>query len=103
MKPEDVRALLERVQKNETTVADACAQLATLPFEDLGFARIDHHRALRTGFPEIVFAPGKSPEQIAAIAQAIGARIQTALVTRIEEEKARAAVALASESMRSMA
>lgn len=103
MKPEDVRALLERVQKNETTVADAYAQLATLPFEDLGFARIDHHRALRTGFPEVIFAPGKTPDQIAAIARAIVARGQTALVTRIEEEKARAAVSLVPEPLRSMA
>lgn len=100
MKPEDVRALLERVQKSETTVSDAYAQLAMLPFEDLGFARIDHHRALRTGHPEVVFGPGKSAEQIAVIARSIHERGQTTLVTRIEEEKARAAVSLVSDALR---
>lgn len=103
MKPDDLRALLERVSKSETTVAEAFTQLAALPYEDLGFARVDHHRALRTGFPEVIFSPGKTADEIAAIATAIYLRGQTALATRIEDEKAKAVLAAVSAEMRSVA
>ncbi|MCS6880928.1 MAG: nickel pincer cofactor biosynthesis protein LarB [Oscillochloridaceae bacterium] len=62
-----LRALLERVQRGETGVEEAMAALRRLPFEDLGFARLDTHRALRAGFPEVVYCEGKRPEQAAAI------------------------------------
>jgi hypothetical protein len=97
MKPDDVKSLLERVAAQETSVADALAQLSTLPFEDLGFARVDHHRALRTGFPEVVFGPGKTPDEIAQICRSIYARGQTALVTRIEEERSKAVLSYAGD------
>jgi pyridinium-3,5-biscarboxylic acid mononucleotide synthase len=58
--------------------------LRQAPFEDLGFARVDHHRALRQGCPEVIFGPGKAPEQIAAIAERIVAAGQSLLVTRTD-------------------
>jgi NCAIR mutase (PurE)-related protein len=85
-----IRALLERVRSGETDPAGAEAELLEylrdLPFEDIGFARVDHHRALRQGFPEVVFGLGKTPAQIAAIAERIASRGQTLLVTRATEE-----------------
>ncbi len=84
-----LRDLLARVERHEISPADAqaaiTAQLRDLPFEDLGFARVDHHRAIRTGFPEVIFGMGKTPAQIATIAARIAARGQTLLVTRASE------------------
>jgi hypothetical protein len=84
-----LRNLLDRVHRGELTPAAAEAALAdelrALPFEDLGFARVDHHRALRQGFPEVILGLGKTPAQIAAIAERIVARGQTLLVTRAEQ------------------
>ena len=84
----DIRDLLDRVHRGELPPADAEALLADhcapLPFEDLGFARVDHHRALRQGFPEVILGLGKTPAQIAAIAERIVARGQTLLVTRAD-------------------
>jgi hypothetical protein len=82
------RDLLDRVHRGEVTPADAesllAEQLRTLPYEDLGFARVDHHRALRQGFPEVILGLGKTPAQIAAIAERIVSRGQTLLVTRAD-------------------
>jgi len=78
--------LLERVARGEVPPADARDQLIEAfrarPFEDLGFARVDHHRSIRQGFPEVVLGLGKTPAQIAAIAAEIVARGSTLLVTR---------------------
>jgi NCAIR mutase (PurE)-related protein len=78
--------LLEQVARGEVTVETAREQLAeTLrarPFEDLGFARVDHHRSIRHGFPEVILGLGKTPDQIAAIAHAIVSRGSTLLITR---------------------
>lgn len=65
-------------------VATALAQLSQLPFSDLSYARVDHHRALRQGMAEVIFAPGKSPEQIAGVASRLIAAGQDVLVTRLE-------------------
>jgi NCAIR mutase (PurE)-related protein len=63
-----LKALLNQVQNQETSVAEALEKLRTLPFDDLdGYARIDHHRALRQGIPEVIFCEGKTPEQVAGI------------------------------------
>ncbi len=62
-----LRSLLESVKSGSVDIDKALGQLRHLPFEDLGFARIDHHRAIRCGFPEVIFCPGKTIEQIAAI------------------------------------
>ena len=74
--------LLQDVRDGRVTTGDALERLRDLPYEDLGFAKVDHHRALRRGFPEVVFGAGKTPEQIEAIALRIAARGQGALVTR---------------------
>ena len=82
--------LLERVSRGVTSAADARQALAGLPFEDLGYARVDHHRHLRTGLPEVVYGPGKTAEEVAGIVRSFRAQGQTALVTRIEADKAAA-------------
>jgi NCAIR mutase (PurE)-related protein len=67
MTEHDIRKLLEDVRRGRTGIERALARLKNLPFEDLGFAKIDHHRALRQGFPEVVYARGKTAEQVAKI------------------------------------
>jgi NCAIR mutase (PurE)-related protein len=78
-------ALLQQVKAGELLPEAAAERLASLPFEDLGFARIDHHRHLRTGMPEVVFAAGKTPQQTAAILECIVADGSAALATRAEQ------------------
>jgi len=81
--------LLERVARGEVEVASARDQLIDTfrarPYEDLGFARVDHHRSIRQGFPEVILGLGKTPAQIAAIATEIVSRGSTLLVTRASE------------------
>lgn len=64
MKEEAIKKLLTQVKNEELTIDEACGRLKDLPYKDLGFANIDNHRALRTGFPEVVFCQGKTPGQI---------------------------------------
>ena len=80
--------LLDAVRRGACPVDEALEQLRTLPYEDLGFARIDHHRGLRNGFPEVVFGQGKTPEQIVAIAERLVAAGGNVLVTRLAPEAA---------------
>ncbi len=87
MDPQHLRRLLEAVRAGETSPDDAMQTLKGLPFDDLGFAKVDHHRQLRTGFPEVIFGAGKTVEQIVAIAESIRGRGQNVLVTRVEPEK----------------
>src|SRR5437667_6826631 len=82
MDPRDLGALLRAVRDGRTTPDEAAERLKSLPYEDLGFAKVDHHRALRRGFAEVVFGAGKSPEQILGIAEKITGRGQNLLVTR---------------------
>ena len=81
-----LRALLDEVQSGALTPEAAQDQLLQFlrqsPFEDIGFARVDHHRSVRQGFPEVVFGQGKTPEQIAAISERIVAAKHNLLVTR---------------------
>ena len=86
MNPRDLEELLRRVSEGSVTPEEAAERLKTLPYEDLGFAKVDHHRALRRGFPESVFGGGKTAEQIAAIVECITERGQNALVTRTTPE-----------------
>ncbi|HLW83160.1 MAG TPA: nickel pincer cofactor biosynthesis protein LarB [Candidatus Acidoferrales bacterium] len=67
MNEKDIRELVEAVQKGTVSCERAIERLKNLPFEDLGFAKIDHHRALRQGYPEVIFARGKAPAQVAGI------------------------------------
>ncbi|HEY7789673.1 MAG TPA: nickel pincer cofactor biosynthesis protein LarB [Vicinamibacterales bacterium] len=99
MTPSQLRELLEGVRLGSVDTADACGQILDVlrepPLADLGFARVDHHRAIRQGFPEVILGSGKTPEQIAAIAEAIAGRGETLLVTRTSPaayEKVRALV-----------
>ena len=82
MDPRELEGLLRAVRDGGVTPEAAADRLRTLPYEDLGFARLDHHRALRRGFPEVVFGAGKTPEQILAIATSLAERGQNVLVTR---------------------
>jgi hypothetical protein len=79
-----IEELLVRVQRGEETVAGALAALRDFPFADLGFARLDLHRELRTGMPEVIYGAGKTAEQIAAIAERLLAHRQNVLVTRLD-------------------
>jgi len=83
---ERLRQILSGVKSGEASLEDALAQLVNLPYEELGFAKIDHHRALRRGFPEVVFGPGKTPEQVAAIAERLASTSNQVLVTKVEPE-----------------
>ena len=86
MNQSQLKKLLEQVAAGALNTADAECQLLDAlrerPFEDLGFAKVDHHRAVRQGFPEVVLGLGKTPDQIAAIAAEIVSRGSTLLVTR---------------------
>lgn len=77
-----LQQLLESVKAGGTSVPQALEQLRHLPFENLGYAHVDHHRALRQGFPEVIFGLGKTPEQIAGIASKLLERSGNLLVTR---------------------
>jgi len=88
LKPEAVKALLERLARGEISVAEATDELRALPFRDLGFARIDSHRELRSGFPEVVYAQGKTADQLVEIARSMAASGQNVLMTRVSEEQA---------------
>jgi NCAIR mutase (PurE)-related protein len=81
-----LRELLQQVKSGEATIEQALERLRHLPFEDLEFAKLDTHRALRKGFPEAVYSPGKSPQQIAALMKRLVDHGQTALATRASPE-----------------
>ncbi|HSB05705.1 MAG TPA: nickel pincer cofactor biosynthesis protein LarB [Thermodesulfobacteriota bacterium] len=82
--------LLKKVKSGDASIDEAKAQLKSLPFEDLGFARIDHHRVLRKGFPEVIWGEGKTSGQIVSIMRQLKDKGHNILVTRLEEKKARA-------------
>lgn len=67
METDNLKKLLESIKTGETSVDDAVKALSSLPFEDLGYAKVDHHRALRTGYPEVIFCAGKTLDQIKGI------------------------------------
>ena len=87
MDPARIRQLLEGVRRGATSVDDAVAELKDLPYADLGYAAVDHHRALRQGSPEVVFGPGKTAEQIVGIARELARTGQNVLVTRLEADQ----------------
>lgn len=91
MRSEDVRALLEKVRAGKLSVDGAFKRFrASPPLAELDFAVVDHHRDLRQGHPEIVYAPGKTPAQVAAIGKEIAKRAGRLLVTRVDAAQARA-------------
>ncbi|HME07571.1 MAG TPA: nickel pincer cofactor biosynthesis protein LarB [Bryobacteraceae bacterium] len=85
MDSDQLRALLGQVRAGEVDVDAALDRLKHLPFEDLGYAKLDHHRALRHGLTEVIFGKGKTPEQVVAIAARLLEQSQNVLVTRANE------------------
>src|SRR5262249_32664943 len=88
MDQEQLRQLLEEVRSGSVDIDAALGRLRHMPFEDLGFAKVDHHRALRQGMPEGIFGKGKAPEHVVSIAEKLLERSQNLLVTRATEEAA---------------
>jgi NCAIR mutase (PurE)-related protein len=85
---ETLKDILQAFRDGRLDLAATVERLRTLPFEDLGFARVDHHRALRRGFPEVIFGEGKSSEQITSIMRALLSKEAPVLVTRVDAVKA---------------
>lgn len=90
MTPERLNALLRRVRSGSLSIEAALRQLRTLPYENLGFASLDHHRTIRQGFPEVIFCEGKTDAQVLTIAKTLLKRKGPLLATRIEPHAARA-------------
>ena len=93
MDQEKIHQLLTRVSQGDLSPDQALDRLRDLPFENLGFAHVDHHRALRTGFPEVIFGQGKTSEQILHIAERIAERGSQVLATRLAPDAAESLVA----------
>ena len=88
MYQEQLRQLLEQVRGGDTTIEAALERMRHMPFEDIGFAKVDHHRALRHGMPEVIFAKGKTPGQVAAIAATLLKMAKNVLITRADKPTA---------------
>ncbi len=88
MTQDQLRALLDDVRSGATGIDAALQRLRHLPFEDLGFAKVDHHRALRHGMPEVIFAKGKTPAQVTEIARRLLSNAPNVLVTRADPDTA---------------
>ena len=86
MSTTELRRRLEELRSGERSVDDVIGYLRDYPYEDLDFARIDHHRPLRTGFPEVVLGQGKTPQQVQAIVSSLAGRGNPVLVTRTDED-----------------
>ena len=81
-----IEALLNEVREGRMAVTDALDRLKDLPFEDIGFAKLDHHRSLRTGMPEVIFASGKTAAQVASIFARMAKAGGNVLATRASRE-----------------
>jgi NCAIR mutase (PurE)-related protein len=99
MSPDRLREILTAVERGELTAEAATEKLRTLSFEDLGFAKVDHHRSLRRGFPEVIFGLGKTPAQVAAIAAKLVEGGQVVLVTKTTPEAFQAVSEVAREAV----
>ena len=86
----DLKNLLNKIKSKTISIAEAYSQLKNLSFEDLGFAKVDHHRHLRKGFPEVIYCEGKTPQQIARIALTIAKSGHPVLATRADQKSFRA-------------
>ncbi|HWR34839.1 MAG TPA: nickel pincer cofactor biosynthesis protein LarB [Clostridia bacterium] len=90
MNATDIKKLFEQVRRGKLSPDDAVQQLRHLPFEDLGFAKVDHHRALRVGMPEVIFGPGKAPAHLAEIFFRLASQGNSVLATRVVPGQVRA-------------
>lgn len=88
MDQDHLKSLLEQVRSGAVEIDTAIERLRHMPFENLGYATVDHHRAIRTGMPEVIFGKGKTTEQILGIAEKLLERASNVLVTRTNEEVA---------------
>lgn len=88
MNPGRLKDLLERVSAGEVGTDEALQQLKRMPFDDLGFAKVDHHRSLRTGVPEVIFGEGKTADQIVDITRSLNDGAHNVLITRLDAAKA---------------
>jgi len=86
MKPEEIKHILKSLQKGDFTVDEAFERLRHLPYEDLDFARIDHHRSIRQGMPEVIYCEGKRIDQIITIAKSILQKKEDLIATRADRE-----------------
>ena len=86
MDPKQIENLLRDVKADEVSIEDAIAKLRSLPFEDLGFAKIDHHRHVRCGFPEVIYCPGKDIAHIVDIFRNLAGKGENVLATRADEK-----------------
>ena len=86
MNPTDLEKILQQIQTGTLSVEKAMQRLRNLPFEDLSFAHVDHHRHLRCGFPEVIFSPGKTPQQVCDIFQSLVVSGGNVLATRAEPD-----------------
>jgi len=84
MNLQQLEALLQSVRSGQVSVEEALQRLRRLPFEDMGFAKLDHHRAIRCGFPEVIFCPGKTAEQVRAIFARLAVGGGNVLATRAD-------------------
>jgi NCAIR mutase (PurE)-related protein len=87
MNRDAIHQLMRAVQAGEVMPEEACDRLKALPFEDLGYAKIDHHRSIRTGMPEVIYGAGKTPEQVAGIFAGLAASGINVLATRSSLEQ----------------
>lgn len=90
MNQQTLERLLKNVKAGRVSIDKALAQLKSLPFEDMGHSKVDHHRSLRKGFPEVIWGEGKTADQILAIMKGLKQKGQNILLTRLEEKKAKA-------------
>jgi len=86
MEPANIKSILNAVKDNNLSIEQALQKLRHLPFEDIVFAKIDHHRALRKGFPEVIFCQGKTKEQIKEIYLRLADKNNAILLTRADED-----------------
>ena len=98
MDSQQLQNLLEHVRDGSTTVDTALKNLRDLPFEELGYAKVDHHREMRHGMPEVILGQGKQPDQVAGIAAALLAKSRNLLLTRASAEMAERVAQLAPET-----
>jgi NCAIR mutase (PurE)-related protein len=98
VRPDAILKLFQSVRRGKLSPDEAVARLRHLPFEDLGFAKVDHHRVLRAGMPEVVLASGKSPEQVAGIFGRLAKHKTNVLATRARPEHYDAVLEVAPEA-----
>ncbi|MGO8983657.1 MAG: nickel pincer cofactor biosynthesis protein LarB [Terriglobales bacterium] len=98
MNSQDLRKLFDQLQKKSISPDEAVERLRHMPFEDLGFAKVDHHRVLRQGMPEVIFAQGKTPAQVAGIFSRLAEHGSNVLATRASEDQYVAVAAALAEN-----